>query len=67
MCSAGPIRATSPDRKTFFHKHLLGETNDHEEGSCIHPWRRAFTASLSVASTPSESSQPRQASVMLWP
>ena len=29
--------------------------------------RRAFTASLSTRSTASESSQPRQASVMLWP
>ena len=29
--------------------------------------RRAFTASLSTCSTASESSQPRQASVMLWP
>jgi len=32
-----------------------------------HQVRRAFTASLSTRSTSNESSQPRQASVMLWP
>ncbi len=70
MTIAMKIFARTKTKRGHFKSHVLEKfmlTKGHKKSMGLYLFLRAFTASDSTCSTPSLSSQPMQASVMLWP